>query len=76
MKMMCEASVVGSFGTGTSERIRLSMTTLSQVGHCALTDVRNDVAARLTGTHRDAIAEVVRRLHCRLVLTLTLTLLV
>jgi hypothetical protein len=26
--------------------------------------VRKDVAAQLTGTHRDAIAEVVRYLHC------------
>ena len=31
---------------------------------CVMESVRKDVAARLTGTHRDAIAEVVRRLHC------------
>ena len=31
---------------------------------CVMSDVRKDVAARLTGTHRDAIAEVMRRLHC------------
>ena len=31
---------------------------------CVMESVQKDVAARLTGTHRDAIAEVVRRLHC------------
>ena len=31
---------------------------------CVMEVVRKDVAARLEGTHRDAIAEVVRRLHC------------
>ena len=30
---------------------------------CVMPEVRKDVAARLTGTHRDAIEEVVRRLH-------------
>ena len=30
---------------------------------CVMPEVRKDVAARLTGTHRDAVAEVVRRLH-------------
>ena len=30
---------------------------------CVMPEVRKDVAARLTGFHRDAIAEDVRRLH-------------
>jgi hypothetical protein len=30
---------------------------------CVMPEVRKDVAVRLTGFHRDAIAEVVRRLH-------------
>jgi len=30
---------------------------------CVMPEVRKDVAARLTGTHRDAIEDVVRRLH-------------
>jgi hypothetical protein len=30
---------------------------------CIIEDIRKDVSERLTGSHRDAIAEVVRRLH-------------
>jgi hypothetical protein len=37
---------------------------------CIIEDVRKDVLGRMTGAHRDAIAEVVRRLHVPLVLTL------
>ena len=63
--MTIQASAVGSFGTGTSE-------SLTKIEHeyaiaawalCVMPEVRKDVAARLTGTHRDAIEDVVRRLH-------------